>query len=159
MNANSGYVGWSRSVRATEAEAEGKLPLTRAIPAVSSIAGCTRNEARAALVAMGPCEWHHTSKKFNRTDFYNVGAACLKIAIDQHIAAMPGDWRERMAAVGNGNLTRDVFAKAAEPHGVNPDALLEAYYGTIDTMWEDMNHAGDFEPTVEGMAKYLADDE
>lgn len=78
MNANRGYVGYSRSVRAVEAEKEGKLPLSRAIPVVSRATGVTRKLARLILKGIGPCEWHHTSKNFNRTSFYDT-----QVAIDE----------------------------------------------------------------------------
>lgn len=71
----AGYSGYSKSNNAVEAERGGKLPLTRAITRLSHLAGCTRREARAALEAVGPCEWHHTSKFFNATDYYDVAEA------------------------------------------------------------------------------------
>ena len=79
-----GYCGFSRSVRAVEAESDGKLPLTRAIAALAEEAGITRRAARAALLAAGPCEWHHTSSHANRTDYFDVAeiAAGLRWGAD-----------------------------------------------------------------------------
>lgn len=62
------------SDRALEAAAEGKLPLSKAIGAVAVGLGITRREARKTLEEAGPCEWHHTSKYANRTEFYDVRA-------------------------------------------------------------------------------------
>ncbi len=71
----SGYVESNRSVRAVEAEVEGKLPLTRAIPVLAGSLGISRHSARELLVAMGPCEAHHTSKYANLTDYYDLAEA------------------------------------------------------------------------------------
>lgn len=65
MNANSGYIGWSKSRRAGEAEDNGLLPL-------SHIGGGAYVKAAAKL--LGAAEWHHTSKFFNRTDYYDARA-------------------------------------------------------------------------------------
>lgn len=64
-----------RSRNAELAEAEGKLPLSRAIPAVAAIGKVTRNDARIALECTGPCEWHHTGLYARRTDYYSIDAA------------------------------------------------------------------------------------
>jgi len=58
----SGYDGFSKSNRAVQAEVDGKLPLSRAMKAVAAQAAVSQKEAREALVEIGPCEWHHTSK-------------------------------------------------------------------------------------------------
>jgi hypothetical protein len=63
MNKNSGYIGWSRSCRAAEAEDKGLLPLSRLGRGLFT---------RAAAEFLGPTERHHTSKYCNLTDFYNV---------------------------------------------------------------------------------------
>jgi hypothetical protein len=73
-----GYSGFSRSERAVEAEAEGKLPLSRAVPEVARQAGVSRKAARLMLNDIGPCEWHHTSKYANATDFYDVDEAVAR---------------------------------------------------------------------------------
>jgi hypothetical protein len=80
----SGYVGSSRSVRAVEAETEGKFPLTRAIQNLTKTLGITRKAARELLIKVGPCEAHHTSKYANLTDYYDLGEAAreFKLASD-----------------------------------------------------------------------------
>lgn len=81
MSMNSGYVGWSKSVRAAAAETEEKLPLTRAVAYVAREANVTRKAARAALEEQGPCEWHHCSKFCNRVDYYDC-AEVISLLID-----------------------------------------------------------------------------
>jgi hypothetical protein len=70
MNMNRGYVGWSRSRRAAEAEDNGKLPLSR----IGSGAF-----VKAAAKIAGVAERHHTSKYCNLTDYYD-GRAVRAIA-------------------------------------------------------------------------------
>lgn len=98
MNANRGYSGWSKSNRAVEAEENGLLPLTRAIKAVAESAGVTRKVAREALLAVGPAEWHHTSKHFNRTDYYKIGAALGWLEMRPIIAKLPSDWEDQISS-------------------------------------------------------------
>lgn len=140
MNANSGYCGWSKSWRAVEAEADGKLPLTRAIEAVAKRAGCTKKAAREALKAVGPCEWHHTSKHFNRTDFYDCRAAARYLALANERAGMErfaGDRVISDAVLRGGNTIeggrREIDAAATELAawiGTDAATILEIYYGT-----------------------------
>jgi hypothetical protein len=64
-----------RSSNANDAEGGGRLPLTRAVPIVAHHAGCTREEARAALVKTHEGEWHHTGIFSRRTRYYSVADA------------------------------------------------------------------------------------
>lgn len=66
-----GYIDWSMSCRAAAAYANGLAPLSKIGSSVY---------IRAAAAVLGPEEWHHTSKKFNRTNFYRVAAV-------RHLAA------------------------------------------------------------------------
>lgn len=61
-NANSGYVGYSRSVRSLEAIEEGKLTF-------SQLKAWQKRAVKAGAVQ--PWEWHHTSKFFNKTYYYH----------------------------------------------------------------------------------------
>lgn len=64
-NGNSGYIGSSRSVRATEAENENKYP--------SSVADKMLGVRSGAVQAnLYPSEWHHTGKYFHKTDYYDI---------------------------------------------------------------------------------------
>lgn len=60
-----GYVGYSKSVNATNAEEEGKYPATQ-------IAKLTKTEAKWVKETFNPTEWHHTSKHFNKTNYYDL---------------------------------------------------------------------------------------
>lgn len=69
MGMNSGYCGWSRSKRASAAEREGKRPLSRFVQLIRpEFPGVTAADVRAVIQ---PCEWHHTSKMVNPTDYYD----------------------------------------------------------------------------------------
>ena len=68
---NRGYIGHSRSVRSAAAIAEGKLTATdfsKWVRKFSRYRGCTAADVAAALEST---EWHHTSKRFNRTAYYD----------------------------------------------------------------------------------------
>jgi hypothetical protein len=65
---NSGYIGYSMSVRAVEARRSGQLPATDlANWARRWFPGVTAADVAAVLSASS---WHHTSKNFNATNFY-----------------------------------------------------------------------------------------
>lgn len=72
----SGYVGYSMSVRAAEAYREGKLPISKIRKQHLSSAGIAISlKDFHRLVKSGDVratEWHHTSKHYNRTDFFDL---------------------------------------------------------------------------------------
>lgn len=84
MNANRGYVGWSMSVRASEAYGHGLMPWADLTAAHLKAAGCPETFATvkrlrdAELITAE--EWHHTSKMFNETDFWSVESIINQIA-------------------------------------------------------------------------------
>ena len=136
MNANRGYVGWSRSVRASEAERDGKLPLSRAVKEVAKFCGITQKQARAVCLLIGRCEWHHTSKHFNATDYYDVGDIDEKIAFAKLAPRMPQGWEERITAACKSDdmatrlrLAAEVRDALAAESGVSADEINEMYYG------------------------------
>lgn len=136
-----GYVGWSKSVRAEQAENDGKFPLTKAIKAICSQTAYTKKEAREALMEIGHCEWHHTSKMFNKTKYYNVNAAILYLKSKPLLDKLPNDWREKFEF--SRHLSCDVANRCeiiamederlAAKWGVPSELLSRAYYGS----WED----------------------
>jgi hypothetical protein len=67
-----GYVGYRKSVRAALAEQEEKYPLSIASSFLAEKLKWSNAKAKAFLKLYGPCEWHHTSKMFNETDYYNI---------------------------------------------------------------------------------------
>ena len=61
----AGYAGYSKSNNAIDAEHEGKYPATV----------CAKRlhvSVEAIRAILTPCEWHHTSKWFNETDYYDI---------------------------------------------------------------------------------------
>lgn len=145
----AGYMDdYSRSQNASAAEADGKLPLTRAVQAVAAEAGITQRHARAILERIGPSEWHHTSKRYNRTDYYDVNealiAACLE-PIEQWLAQNSRTKRID-AAIARGDASTDEgqriqaridfrdaeCAALAGEYGCSPDDIRNAYYGCYD---------------------------
>jgi hypothetical protein len=98
-----GNGSYSRSLNAESAEADGRMPMTRAIPVVAQAAGITQAEARRALVASHDGEWHHVSKFANRVDYYDINAA---------IAAAVGP--ERWAEMCTAQERADQQARLAE---------------------------------------------
>lgn len=136
----SGY-NWrhGKSNRAVHAETEGKLPLTRAIVAVARQAGCTQAAARVALVAVGPCEWHHSSKFYNRVDYYDVAAALRYLAAQPELDKLPAGWADRVTAEvrRSKRFHDDVIRELAEQYGVPPATVEMAYYRTWDLEDED----------------------
>lgn len=66
---SSGYVGKSKSVRATNAEADGKFTRTRA----AEILGVSTAKIKEVLT---PSEWHHTGALYNKSNYYDIGDIC-----------------------------------------------------------------------------------
>jgi len=60
----AGYDGFSKSNNAIEAEEGGRFP-------VSKLAKRLGVKTKAIKALMEPCEYHHTSKMYNYTDFYD----------------------------------------------------------------------------------------
>jgi hypothetical protein len=64
------YLEYSQSVRAAQAKAQGKWPATWAAKELGISLKAFKLGIRRAGIE--PCEWHHTSKFFKVTDFYDV---------------------------------------------------------------------------------------
>ena len=60
----AGYCDFSKSNNAIDAEDEGKFP--------ASIAARRLGVPIEVVRAHGSCEWHHSSKFFNRVDYYDI---------------------------------------------------------------------------------------
>ncbi|MBX3253896.1 MAG: hypothetical protein KF862_07110 [Chitinophagaceae bacterium] len=71
--ASAHYWHYGKSIRATQAENEGRFPKT----AFRKIYGIDPAAVTTAT------EWHHTSKFFNRTDYYNIEDVMQSLA-DMH---------------------------------------------------------------------------
>ena len=143
----SGYAGYSKSNNAIAAEESGMLPLTRATRAVACQAGCTQKVARAALLAIGSSEWHHTSKHFNPTDYYDVDQAVEGIGateISNHITYASESWRDQIdAAIRAGGVSMDdrhaniqtvATAISAACENISPEEVIAAYYYHLEVI-------------------------
>lgn len=65
----SGYVGKSKSVRATNAEAEGRFTKTQA----AQILGVSTLRIKEVL---STSEWHHTGALYNESNYYDISDIC-----------------------------------------------------------------------------------
>lgn len=137
----AGYDGYSQSWNAIEAKERNHWPLTEAIERVSAAAGVTKAKARRALKANGPSEWHHTSKFYNRTDFYSVEAAIRRISLEPiaaKFAAVRGEERMEAALSGEGDVEgrrarRDaVAAEIGAEIGTDAATVVDVYYEDYD---------------------------
>lgn len=68
----AGYFNYSKSNNAVAAEAAGRYPLTIATKVLAKMAGVTQKVAREALEETWGGEWHHSSKKYNCVNYYDV---------------------------------------------------------------------------------------
>ena len=70
-----------KSNNAVDAEENGKLPLSRAVKSVARRTGVTQAVARQFIKWIGRCEYHHTSKFYNATSYYDADAAVRLIKL------------------------------------------------------------------------------
>jgi hypothetical protein len=68
----AGYFGYSMSNNAVDAYNNGRMP-------ASVLAKKIRVSTAAVKSILSPCEWHHTSSHYNRTDFYD-GSILIPLA-------------------------------------------------------------------------------
>jgi hypothetical protein len=69
MNANKGYIGWSESVRSAKAKLNGELPKSLFKKEYKLSEKTFQKFLSDGLIVKS--SWHHTSKYFNKTDFYS----------------------------------------------------------------------------------------
>ncbi len=110
----AGYNGWSMSNNAVDAYSEGKAPLSVWTKAkiLSEIKKGTEDYdvnveyellsrlslAKLRALCLVSCEYHHTSKYYNRTDFYEINWCWLEdITADELSAIVVADKAERAA--------------------------------------------------------------
>ena len=67
-----GYHDYSKSNRALEAERDDRYPLTKAAQILAKKLNWSTAKAKAFLLSVGTSEWHHTSCKYNATNYYDV---------------------------------------------------------------------------------------
>ncbi len=81
--------GEGRSIAAREAEANGRMPMSRAKKVVADRLGCTQAVAAAALELLHDGEWHHVGKFASQVGYYD-SADCLLAGAAHHIIAAGG---------------------------------------------------------------------
>ena len=69
----TGYDGFSKSNNAIAAEENGLYP-------ASVLARRLKVKTAAVRALLAPEEWHHTSKRYNRTDYYSIETAADMLA-------------------------------------------------------------------------------
>jgi len=128
--------GEGRSINARIAEGEGKMPLTRATAALAKLAKITRKEAKAALLKIGPCEWHHVGKYAAETDYYDVYVVADFIEHKPKLDLLPADWQEQISdafahiqGTPAGAAARDAMCeKFAAVSGLSTNLIKDYYY-------------------------------
>lgn len=81
---NSGYIGSSKSVRASQAESLDRYPASVA----AKLLGVSAASIKAIL---SPSEWHHTGSYYNRTDYYDIELLLAMKNNDEDIMSMYDD--------------------------------------------------------------------
>ena len=71
-NFMTGYYGYSKSNNAIQAENLDRYPISIASQIMAKKTGWSKAKAKAFLQQMGTSEYHHTSKKYNTTWYYDV---------------------------------------------------------------------------------------
>lgn len=112
VGGNSGYVGYSMSKRAAEAQENGRYPKTT----FKKVYGVT-DKALQALVSCGfinATEWHHTSKFGNKTAFYGWEDPWMPKAYEANKKEI--DRRSRMADFDEFKISdiRDIMINSQE---------------------------------------------
>jgi hypothetical protein len=87
----AGYKGYSKSNNAADAERDGRYPMTHAKRIVAEEAGVSQVTAERILWVLHRGEYHHTSKKYNCTNYYDTTAVIWIIALGKQLEIDPTD--------------------------------------------------------------------
>ena len=87
----AGYDGYSKSNNAVDAEECGRFPMTKAKRIVAKQCGITQKEAKIILTEFSADEYHHTSKFYNATDYYDTAGAIRVFNVARFFAYNPTD--------------------------------------------------------------------
>lgn len=129
----AGYHGYSKSNNAVGAESEGRYPMTHAKRIVAEKTGVTQKTATAILRTLHRGEYHHTSKRYNCTDYFNTAAAIRIIRFARSMGLDAAD---------------TLFLATCRAHG-----LHEA--DDTDSEWKDLD-AEEFRAEIEdGTWRYM----
>ncbi len=136
----AGYAGYSKSNNAVAAEKEGRFPLTAATNMLAEETGMKRADAKALLLKLHTGEYHHSSKFYNRVQYYDVAEAAAHYRLSVFAASLPEGWRQAVDAPRRGvegdqrtlaqrsaDIAASDAAYAAEL-GVDTEMLVNAYY-------------------------------
>ena len=138
---NQGYIGHSRSVRSAAAMAEGKMTATDFAKWARRFAryrGCTAADVAAAMEST---EWHHTSKRFNRTNYYDprdmldpANRSSLAERIATRKAAKNGSLIERFNSecASRGLKAVKTYASSKLIHAVDSEGKSQGWCQTED---------------------------
>ena len=142
---NKGYIGHSRSVRSAAAIAEGKMTATdfaKWARRFTRYRGCTAADVAAAMEST---EWHHTSKRFNRTAYYDprelldaANRAALADRIATRKAAKNGSLVERFTeeCAAKGLKAVKTYASSKLIHAVDSEGKSLGWCQTEDeNLW------------------------
>ena len=103
----AGYFRYSKSNNAVNAETMGSYPLTTAAKVIAKEYGVTQTHARQWLENNGSREWHHVSKYYNETYYYNTDLKDEEVA-DLH-AFTPARKSKAVPVVKTGTLLYNVW--------------------------------------------------
>jgi hypothetical protein len=87
----AGYSGYSKSNNANAAERDGRFPMTQAKRVVSANTNVSQATAEQILRALHRGEYHHTSKRYNCTNYYDTVAASWVIGLANRLNLDPTD--------------------------------------------------------------------
>ena len=145
----AGYDGYSKSNNALEAEKNGSYPLSVATKIISKKAGITQKEARMLLTKLGSTEWHHTSKNYNRTDFYSTKTVLNMLSIQKFINIYNKNEKcIRDILIKNGRRDDSKLPLITQKYEIPTDLILCIYYKDFD--WD----CYDDEKLIEKYNKY-----
>jgi hypothetical protein len=68
----AGYDGFSKSNNAVQAELDGKFPKSLAVKIIAKKYSVSQKRAEKFLSTVPPCEWHHSSKNYNKVDYFQT---------------------------------------------------------------------------------------
>lgn len=89
----AGYNGYSKSNNAMMAEQNGRYPMTQAVKVVRAATGLSTKVIKARLEALWGGEWHHSSKMYNRVNYYDAEQLIALLAVE---AAAGSEWESQI---------------------------------------------------------------
>ncbi len=127
----AGYCNYSKSNNAIAAEAMGKFSLTEAKKRIANACGISQAKAAKICKACWLGEWHHTSKFYNKTKFYDVDYVIDEINTTLVAAKVLKGLPKNFKKIIEENFTKEGkidFCKAADYFKIKEKELLDAFY-------------------------------